>query len=306
MINITTSSRELSSTYKTIDITNTARRLFEIPLRELLKRVIKWNPLEVHAWAFGFSLGDASIDRAYLQTKRIDVETSRLGTLICFLTIFLLLATPPIKIRFYVRKDSRAKYKMRAYAKVSRELLELLASREFDKFNVFEEDYMFRSFLAGIIDSDGSIQPYVKKRGKKKQRLYFEPEVCIINSNTKLLEEIQKQLFSKYSIRGNVVYAYTPGVYRLRINSLESVYNFLKLTDNHLLNIERLPKAKVIQLYYKNKITIEELIKINKRLKDQNYKIHKILQSFILTMNKNKLVLVVDENGKIDINQATV
>ncbi len=85
---------------------------------------------DLYSWALGFTVGDASIDRRFLAIKRVDVETSRLSTLACFIVVFNKLVNTPIELKFYVRYNSFARYKVRALVRVDKDFLNKLTPKQ--------------------------------------------------------------------------------------------------------------------------------------------------------------------------------
>ncbi len=280
--------------YKMDEIKTLVGKLFSSPLVYLRQRISKWNRDELYAWTLGFNLGDASIDRKYLHKKRIELESSHIATILCFIAGLSKFIGAPILLKFYLRDNSFAKHKMRATVKVSyHELVELSHKHPNEIENIVADDNLLKPFLAGFMDSDGSIQPYVKSRGKRIRRYYFEPEVCLLEQDIDLLKMLSAYLSKHYGIRGSVVYGFNGNVYRLRINSQDSVYRFIKLIKNYLLNIERLPKAKLIEYYLDNKIkSLEELRNIYNNLRTSQKNLIRLSKRLIELMVINRLNLL--------------
>ncbi len=273
-------------------------KLFASPLTYLYQRISKWNQEELYAWALGFSVGDVSLDRAYLSLKRVDLETSHIGSIVCFIAVFRKLAIAPIEIKFYERSNSYARYKMRAFVKVTKETLSKLASKyPHELKEIFDNEEYFLPFLGGFVDSDGSIQPYVKTRGKKTIRLYFEPEITLSEENKEVLEYLSKVLLKRYLIRSSVKYGFKGNFYRLRINSIKDVCIFVQLVSRYLLNIERIPKALIIKSYCNGTIkSVQRIKEIYNRLRSAQKILKSNLTNLIQLMVKNRLKLIIQEN----------
>ena len=285
--------------YKMNEIKTLVGKLFSPPLAYLRQRISKWDREELYAWTLGFSLGDASIDRKYLHKKRVELESSRIATILCFIAGLSKFIDAPILIKFYLRNNSFARHKMRATVKVSyHELVELSYKHPNEIENIVADNNLLNPFLAGFMDSDGSIQPYVKFRGKRIKRYYFEPEACLLEQDINLLKMLNVYLGKHYGIRGSVVYGFNGNVYRLRVNSQDSVYRFIKLIKNYLLNIERLPKAKLIEYYLENKIkSLKELRNIYNSLRTSQKYLIRLSKRLIelMVINRLNLLFVNDE-----------
>ncbi len=162
---------------------------------------------------------------------------------------------------------------------------------------------VFRIFLAGFIDSDGSIQPYVKYRGKTTKRLYFESGITISESNRELLELLSHILSIKYGITSNVRYGFD-GAYRLRINSIESVCKTIELVISNILNIERRPKAYIIKYYYEDKFTdLNKVRTIYNKLREQQKRMQALLVDLVKLMTEKQLKIVITQEKIIVVPQ---
>ncbi|MCD6488475.1 MAG: hypothetical protein J7K21_04545, partial [Desulfurococcales archaeon] len=193
--------------YKMDEIKTVVGKFFSSPLTYLYQRISSWDREELYAWTLGFNLGDASIDRKYLHKKRIELESSHIATILCFIAGLLKFINAPILLKFYLRDNSFARHKMRATVKVSyHELVKLSYKHSNEIENIIADTNLLKPFLAGFMDSDGSIQPYVKSRGKRIKRYYFEPEVCLLEQDIDLLKMLSTYLSKYYGIRGSVVH----------------------------------------------------------------------------------------------------
>ena len=256
-------------------------QMIEEILMNQIRNIRHWDIHEKLSWAYGFTYGDASMYRLSYDFRRIDVETSHIGTLIAFLSIFTYLAEEPIIVRTYIRRNSFSPYKIRAYAYTGYTIYDIL--RQKNIVNVLEyikeNRHLFKFFVAGLIDSDGSIQPLIKKRGKGKIRLYFEPEVSIVNKDLNLLDTVNRLLWSYYQIRNNLVSAHTAGCYRIRINSREDIKKLLDIIKDKILNIERRKKA-ILTLQYLKPLTQEMAVQLKKKIDTLNNEI-KIINAYL-------------------------
>ncbi len=274
---------EYRNIYQDITVDQLLQMIEEILMKQI-RNIRHWDIHEQLSWAYGFTYGDASMYRLSHDLRRIDVETSHIGTLIAFLSVFTYLAEEPIIIRTYIRRNSFSPYKIRAYTYIGYAIYEILKQKNI--VNVLEyikgNKHLFKFFVAGLIDSDGSIQPLIKKRGKTKTRLYFEPEVTIVNKDLNLLDTVNTLLWRYYQVRNNLVSAHTAGCYRIRINSKEDIKNLLDMIKDKILNIERRKKAELTLQYLK------PLTQVAIQLKKQI----DVLNNEIKTMNMYLRILI--------------
>jgi hypothetical protein len=274
------------------------------PLEYLYERTKYWTGQEKLSWLLGFYMGDASIIRNN-KTRRnnVDLETSKLSTLLPFIVMTSYITSKPILVRFYLRTNSFAKYKMRAFSHIPNEYMKIFVSKDVVQISKILMNYPYKSFIAGFLDSDGSIQPRIRKRGKSKIRLSFEPEITFYEYDPKILLLIKDILVKNLGIRSNIVFGYKGMFYRLRILSKKYINTLLKEIEPYVLNIERYPKLVISRRILSGKLNLETAINILSKLKEYERYCKEDTNNLINLMNKHRLVLNIYEN-EIKIQEA--
>jgi len=253
----------------------------------------------------GFCLGDASIDRGHKTGKvnEIDLETSKLSTMLPFIATISHIASEPIVLKFYLRGNSFVKYKMRAFSRIPENYMSILSLKDVSQIScMLSRMKSYGPFIAGFLDSDGSIQPRIRKRGKYKTRLSFEPEVTFYEFDPEILELIKNILESSFGVRGNIVFGHKGNFYRLRITSKRYIRTLLKYIEPYVLNPERYPKLIISNKILSDKLDLDTAINTLSRLNTFQKKIKQETAKLIQLMNKNHLALLISKS-KIEIQE---
>ena len=165
-------------------------------LKALIKRAKNMTIEQKLAWLRGFVYGDVSI----LVNNTLGLETSRLDTLLAFLAIATSFANyrkyganRAVRVYPYIRIEddtkSLQKYKWHAFVYVAPEVYHKVTQRDISILDGYANRLnLLSAFTAGLIDSDGTIVISVKKR---RGRLYFEPELEIVNTDKDMLAKLQ-------------------------------------------------------------------------------------------------------------------
>ncbi len=157
---------------------------------------------------------------------------------------------------------------MRAFSRIPSEYASILSSKEISQINnVLSNNGLYKPFIAGFLDSDGSIQPRIRKGGKYKTKLSFEPEVTFYEFEPNILIFIKNILREIFNIQGNVVFGYEGTFYRLRIFSKKHIHTLLTHIEPYVLNLERYPRLIISNKLLSSKLdpstAITILLKLN-------------------------------------------
>ena len=269
------------------------------PLKYLYSKTKYWSEQEKLSWLLGFCIGDASIDRNHKTGKfnEVDLETSKLSTMLPFITMITYITNKPIVLKFYLRRNSFAKYKMRAFSHIPDKYMNTLSSKEISQINdALGISRLYEPFIAGFLDSDGSIQPRIRKRGKYKARLSFEPEVTFYEFDPNILAFIKNILEENFNIRGNIVFGHKGTFYRLRILSKTHTYTLLARIEPYVLNPERYPRLIISDKLLSSKLDLSTAITILLKLNINQKRLKQNTATLIRLMNKYNLAIYISKN----------
>lgn len=100
-----------------------------------------------------------------------------------FITMITPITNEPTVLKLYLRRNSFAKYKMRAFSRIPDKYMNILSSKEISQINnALSSSRLYEPFIAGFLDGDGSIQPRIKKRGYIRQDHPLNPKQHSMNS----------------------------------------------------------------------------------------------------------------------------
>jgi len=272
----------------------------ESVLKNLHKVTSSWENEVIRAWFHGFVAGDGSYTCSHTGRRDIHVETTHLGTLLCFTAIGIRLAdTGYVRIYAYPRGNPKSftTWKLRAYIQSHKEH-ELLCKK--DIHEIFEDfskrPDLLAAYTAGLMDSDGTVVLSVKKRFRPKPRFYLEPEVIIVNKDKKLLDLLYSR-WIELNIHGNV--QHHPGnLFRYRISAKSEICKFLVHVSKYMVNIERIGKATLLKAILQEKIHYDPVMikTIVKRHLSYISRLKVIARQLAIEMYNQGISLIVTEN----------
>ncbi len=213
-----------------------------------------------------------------------------------FIAMITHITNEPIVLKFYLRRNSFAKYKMRAFSRIPGKYMSILSSKEISQVNnALNSSGLYEPFIAGFLDSVGSIQPRIRKRGKYKARLSFEPEVTFYEFDPNILAFIKNILKENFNIRGNIVFGHKGTFYRLRILSKTHIYTLLTRIEPYVLNPERYPRLIISNKLLSSKLDLSTAITIILKLNMCQKRIKQDTTILIYLMNKYKLAIFISK-----------
>jgi len=285
-------------------------------LRALVRRAQGLSRECLVAWLHGFAYGDAS---TLLRSNTLALETPRLDTLLAFLAVATRLADygrhglRAAKVYPYIRAASDTKslqrYKWHAFVRLDPGVYHVVATKEPTIVDSYSSNLeTLAAFTAGLIDSDGTIVMSVKRRRK---RLYFEPELEIVNTDLALLESL-RSAWLRYGISLNLHGHSEAGeakrlrrlrrVWRLRIGSQRDLRNLLLYIIPFMFNIKRLARAEITKSYIEGEIPRDPaLIRAIVAKLDDYYEhtLKKLSIDMIKNLSEKRCILSVMPDGSI-------
>jgi len=296
-------------------------KALESLLKALARRAQRMSEEQRLAWLHGFAFGDASLSIPNV----LGLETSRLDTLLAFLAVAISFANydryglRAAKVYPYIRAASDVKslekHKWYAHIYVCSDVYYYVSSRYPSSMDSYKNSLtMLSAFTAGFIDSDGAIVMSVKKRRRK---LYFEPELYIVNSDVGALAKLRSLWLEhgvlmnlhKHSPRGTIRgFTRLRRVWRLRTGLQSEISKILKNIIPYMFNLKRLARAVITKSYVEGAIPRDPKLIMNaiKRLNnyyEQKLKYHS--RSLVEKLVQKDLVLAVLPDGSIELTVRT-
>ncbi|NPA99661.1 MAG: hypothetical protein GXO43_09815 [Crenarchaeota archaeon] len=292
-------------------------KALESLLKALVKRARRIGERQRLAWLHGFAFGDASIPKR----STLGLETSRLDTLLAFLAVAISFANydryglRAARVYPYIRMvddtKSLQRYKWHAFIYLEPDTYSAVSVKKPSIIDNYTNSIeILAAFTAGLIDSDGTIVISVKKRRRK---LYFEPEVTIVNTDIEALESLRRA-WMKYgvtlSIHGHSKRGKARGITRLkdvamlRTCSQHEIRKLLTRIIPYMFHIKRLARAAITLSYIEGRIPRDPLLIKQAVDKLTNYYDHTLKTMSISIIEKlywKNIVLAIAPNGSIEL-----
>ncbi len=289
-------------------------------LKALIERAKNMTIEQKLAWLHGFVYGDISI----LVNNTLGLETPRLDTLLAFLTIVTSFANyqkygtrGAVRVYPYIRIEddtkSLQKYKWHVFVYVIPEVYHKVIQRNVSILNEYINRLdLLATFTAGLIDSDGTVVISVKKR---RGRLYFEPELEIVNTDKDMLTMLQ-HAWKQYGItlglhiHSNIgrakTFTRTKPVWRLRTCSYAMLSELIKYVLPYMYNTKRIARATIARSYIEELIPKDPiLIKTasDKLAQHYEHRLRELSMYIIEQLYWRDKILVIKPNGSIEITK---
>jgi len=197
-------------------------------------------------------------------------------------------------VRAYPDRDEVTGYKWRLRAYLPDDIGKVLSIKSLDVINMYSKDEeLLMAFIAGLIDSDGTVAIYVTRKRIPRERIVVDYTIAIYSSNKEFLEKLREALRMygyELRIRLNskaIGKPHTKGLPRYR--NIWEIYTQNSLTISKLLpkilkymkHREKVEKAKLLLGVVTGKIpkdpeliskTVKEMNKRNLRSRNESVK----------------------------------